>query len=105
MVVMVAVPILALIAGIVGRGPIWKALAFVVVVIASAWWVDVWLLFATDELSGWFDCYPHCSGSQKAASAALIYLPVLTMVLLLGAAAVYAVRSLRRTRSAGLGRA
>jgi hypothetical protein len=87
---MILGPPLAVLAWAVRRSALWLGTAVIVVVLESAWWLDV-ALIARDyrDLDGLVDCYPYCSREQKVAAAVLFYTPVAMAIVVACSLAVF----------------
>jgi hypothetical protein len=96
---MILGPPLAVLAWAVRRSALWLGTAVIVVVLESAWWLDV-ALIARDyrDLDGLVDCYPYCSREQKVAAAVLFYTPVAMAIVVACSLAVIALKSWRAPR-------
>jgi hypothetical protein len=100
---MVVGPGLAVLYWAVRRTRLSLVTSFVAVAGAAAWWIDVWLVFATNvgDLSGIIDCYPYCSSSQEIASAFLFVPPIPMAVFIVAFVIAFAVGQVRSPRSTG----
>jgi hypothetical protein len=100
---MLAGPTLAILYWAVRRTRLSLLTAVAVVAGAGVWWIDVWLIFASNvgDLSGIMDCYPYCSSSQETASAFLFFPPILMAVFIAIFVIAFVVSQVRRPRSTG----